>query len=172
MRGVAVPIGGFLLASAALAAPGTRPAQDSDRSALHWTLGAWEGVRRDGADGTEAPMTCRVEAILGGAGFAEHLEVRHDKGVYRGYAVAALDRDAGRWVRQYVNDVKGRFVRQEGSPDGDRITWRSVSPERKQESRMVSERIGAEGWRRTQSYSDDGGKTWKVRFVDELRRTR
>jgi hypothetical protein len=149
----------------------TAPAPPTER-AFDWTLGTWEGVRRDGADGSQAPMTMRVEAILGGAGQIRELEVRHSGGVYRGLSVVAFEREAGRWVEQYVNDVHGRFVRLEGEPeDGSaRSVWRSVAPERRRESRLVSERLGPDRWRRTQSVSEDGGATWRVLWTDELER--
>lgn len=161
-----------------LAAGGAeQPAAETAREAapeyaFDWTLGTWEGVRRDGADGSEAPMTMRVEAILGGAGQIRELEVRHSGGVYRGFSVQVFERAAGRWVEQYVNDVHGRFVRLEGELEdgGARSVWRSVAPERRRESRLVSERLGPDRWRRTQSVSEDGGATWRVFWIDELER--
>lgn len=141
--------------------------------AFDWTVGAWEGVRRAGDDGSEAPMTMRVEAVLGGAGQVRQLEVRHSKGVYRGFSVQVFEREASRWVEQYANDVHGRFVRIEGELDdaaGARSTWRVVAPERTRESRLVSERLGEDRWRRTMSVSDDGGATWRVLWTDELER--
>ena len=138
---------------------------------LDWTVGEWVGVRRDGADGSEAPMKMRVESILGGAGQARHLEVRHDGGVYRGFSVQVFDTELGRWVRQYVNATRSTFVRLEGEVDGERTIWRSVAPERKRESRLVSERPTPETWRNTMNVSDDHEKTWRVLWIDELRRS-
>jgi len=147
------------------------PAAEPER-AFDWTVGEWTGVRRDGADGSEAPMTMRVEAILGGAGQVRELEVRHSGGVYRGFSVQAFEREAGRWVAQYVNDVHGRFVRIEGELEDGRArsVWRVVAPERRRESRRVDERLGPDRWRRTMSVSDDGGATWRMLWVDELER--
>ena len=137
--------------------------------AFDWTVGTWHGVRRDGADGSEASMTMRVEPILGGAGQLRQLEVRGD-GVYRGLAVQIMDPESGRWTRQYANDVRGRFTLLEGEIRGERSIWRTVSPERKRESRLVSERPAPDRWRRTMSVSEDGGETWRVLWIDELRR--
>ena len=148
------------------------PAQTEAARALDWTLGEWRGVRRDGADGSEGRMSVRVEPILGGAGQIEQLEVEHEGGVYRGFAVQMLDPELGRWVRQYVNSTRGRFVRIEGEvePDGARSVWRSVAPERTRESRLVSERVEPKLWRRTMHVSEDQGQTWRVLWTDELER--
>jgi hypothetical protein len=158
----------------AAAGDGDAPAAPPPERALDWTVGQWTGVRRDGADGSEAPMTMRVAAILGGGGLIRELEVRHGSGVYRGLSVVAFEREAARWVEQYVNDVHGRFVRLEGElgDGGARSVWRVVAPERRRESRLVSERLGADRWRRTQSVSEDGGTTWRVLWIDELERDR
>jgi len=139
---------------------------------LDWTLGEWQGVRRDGADGSEGRMTVRVEPILGGAGLIEQLEVTHDDGVYRGFAVQVFDPELGRWVRQYVNATRGHFVRIEGEVEdgGARSTWRSVAPERPRESRLVSEWVEPDLWRRTMHVSEDQGQTWRVLWTDELER--
>lgn len=167
------------LAAAALwmvvvAPPGPLPANETGegqrRDDLHWTVGAWQGFREDGADGTRAPMTLRVEEILAGAGLVEHLEVTHEGGVYRGFSVTVYDPEAGTWVRQYVNSTRGRFVRLEGEVDGERSTWRSTTPSRTRESRLVSERLDDGRWQRTQQVSEDGGETWRILWRDELER--
>lgn len=138
--------------------------------ALDWTLGEWTGVRRDGAD-TEAPMTMTVEPILGGAGQIQRIEVTHGGGVYRGLAVQLFDRQDGVWRQQYANDVSGRFASLEATIDGDRTVWRGTTSGRSRESRLLSERSGPDRWRRTMSVSEDGGSTWRVLWVDDLRRS-
>jgi len=150
----------------------SEPQPPPAESSFDWTLGEWAGVRRDGADGSEAPMTMRVEPILGGIGQTRELEVRHGGGVYRGFSVQVFERDAGGWVEQYANDVHGRFARIEGEVEdgGARSVWRVVAPERRRESRRVDERLGPDRWRRTMSVSDDGGATWRVLWADELER--
>jgi len=158
---------GMALALVALAAP-TAPAAADPGRAFDWTVGTWHGVRRSGSDGSEDPMTMRVEPILGGAGQARHLEVRQGDGIYRGFAVQAYDPDLGRWVRQYINDVRGRFVRLEGGLEGERSLWTVVSSSTGRMSRLVSERPGPGRWRRTMSISEDGGESWRVLWIDEL----
>lgn len=167
---------GILVLSLA-ADSGEQPAAEESQAlpperAFDWTVGEWTGVRRDGADGSSAPMTMRVEAILGGAGQVRELEVRHSGGVYRGFSVQVFERETRRWVEQYVNDVHGRFVRIEGELEdgGDRSVWRTVAPERRRESRLVSERLAPDRWRRTMSVSEDGGASWRVLWIDELER--
>jgi hypothetical protein len=142
--------------------------------AFAWTVGAWEGVRIDGADGSRAPMAAHVVPILGGAGLIEELTVQHERGAYRGFTVQAFDVQAGRWVRQYVNGVQGRFVRLEREVEagaaGARSTWRVASPERTRESRLVSEQRDDGTWVRTMHASEDAGQTWRELWRDELRR--
>ena len=154
------------------------PPAPPPEKAFDWTQGPWEGVRRDGADGSEAPMRLWVNPILDGAGQTRELRVIDGGDTYRGFSVLMLERDTGRWVEQYVNDVHGRFVRLEGEievtgPAGaERSVWRPVDPGRERESKLLSERLGTDGWRRTMSVSDDGGATWRVLWTDELKRRR
>ncbi|MEM7051642.1 MAG: hypothetical protein AAF604_18380 [Acidobacteriota bacterium] len=154
----------LLLAASPLAA-------EVETAPFDWTLGTWEGVRRDAADGSEEAMTLRVEPILGGAGQQRHLEVRLDDRVYRGYSVQLFDHRLGKWVRQYANQVRGRFTRLEGEIEADgRSVWRGAARERTRESRLTSERLGTDRWRRTMAVSDDDGKSWRGLWTDELRR--
>lgn len=151
----------------------TGAARSPNAGPLAWTVGDWRGVRVDGADGTEAPITVSVRSILGGAGLEEDLEVRAPSGGYRGFSVQVMEKDRpGRWVRMYVNATRRDFVRIEGEVDSDgaRGVWRSTTPGRTSESQMVSVRAGARGWTRTMLVSDDGGKTWRVLWEDRLHR--
>ena len=170
------PIRAVLAGSALLllgACQGTESAASVDARpdrALDWSLGTWRGVRRDGRDGSTASMIMRVEPVLDGGGQVRHIEIRHDHGVYRGFAVQVYDPDRARWVRRYVNAVRWRFAELEGDVSSDRGIWRSTSPGRTRDSRLVSERPGPDRWRRTMHVSADGGKTWQVLWIDELRR--
>ena len=138
--------------------------------ALDWQVGEWEGTRRDAGDGSESRMVMRVETILGGAGQTREMEIVHDGGVYRGFCVQVFDPEREVWVRRYVNDVRRSYASLEGVSEDDRSLWRSTSPGRARESRLVSERPGPGQWRRTMSVSEDGGATWRVLWIDELRR--
>ena len=144
---------------------------DDVAGALDWTIGRWHGVRRDGADGTEAPMTLRAEPILDGAGVVFHLEVRHGEPPYRGFSVQVPAADGERWLRRYTSAGRGAFAALEGRVDGARSVWTSTSTEGPRRSRLVSERLGDDRWRRTMSISEDGGDTWRVLWVDELERS-
>ena len=137
---------------------------------LDWMRGRWRGVRRDAEVGSKEPMTVEVEAILGGAGLVERIEVRQDDGAYRGHATQVFDSSTGHWIRMYVNEPRRHFVELEGEVEGDRIVWRSPSADGTLENRVVSERLGRERWRRSASRSEDGGATWRELFVDELER--
>ncbi len=163
-----VAAGSLLLAGAIANLPGTIAAETA--SDLDWTLGLWEGGRRDGADGSEARMTMRVEAILGGAGQIRHIEIPHGGDVYRGFAVQVFNEAKGRWVRHYTSENRGRFSSLEGEAEGDSSIWRMTTPDRTRESQLTSERLGDDRWRRTMSISKDGGRTWTVLWIDELHR--
>ena len=150
-------------------------AQEPDeRHGLEWQVGDWEGTRRDAADGSEGRMTMRVETILDGAGQTREMEIVHDGGVYRGFAVQVFDPEEKLWRREYVNDVRRTFASLEGQVEGDegRSTWRSVTPGRSRESRVVSERPEPDRWVRTMSISEDGGQSWRELWIDSLKRKR
>jgi hypothetical protein len=70
----------------------------------------------------------------------------------------------------YANSTRETFARLEGQVETDRVTWQSVTPGRTRESRIVTERLNTNQWRRTQRVSGDGGRTWRVLFTDELER--
>lgn len=117
-------------------------------------------------------MTMRVEPLLGGTGQVRALEVRSASGAaYRGTAVQQLNHDSGRWYWQYTNSAGRPAARYEGEVRGARSVWRSISPGRSRESRLVSERLPDGRWLRTMSVSTDGGATWRELWIDELRRT-
>ena len=142
------------------------PAADADP--LAWTIGSWHGIRRSGADGSEAPMTVRVEALAEGDGQVECLRVDGKTDPYVGFAIRRRDR-SGDWSMVYVNSTQRAFARLEGEVGSARSVWRSVTPGRTRESRLISEHPTMDAWRKTQEISDDGA-TWRVLFTDELER--
>lgn len=133
-----------------------------------WTHGTWKGTRVDEGDGSTASMVLQVSPILAGAGTLEELEVTHSGGVYRGLHVRLYEPESERWVSHYANAVHGRMVPLEGRQDGERWIWRSTSPTRRRESRLLDERPGEGRWRRTQEVSEDDGESWRILFTDEL----
>ena len=70
----------------------------------------------------------------------------------------------------YANSTRPNIGRLEGKLEGNRSTWESIAPDKSHGSRFLSEQLDANHWRRTQFVSEDGGKTWKVLFTDELGR--
>jgi hypothetical protein len=148
----------------------TRFAPSPAQGPQDWSLGEWVGVRKDGTAKTASEITVRVEPILAGAGQAEHLEVRHPEGVYRGFTVRIPAKGAGRWVMLYMNSNHGGFAQLDGEAQGQRSTWHSTSSGKPRHSRLLSEPTTNGGWRRTMSVSEDKGKTWQVLWTDELRR--
>ena len=155
-------------ALAGLAACSTTEPASREATPFDWTLGTWQGVRRDGGDGSAVEMTMRVEPILGGHGQLRHLEVRVADGVYRGFAVQTLDRQRGIWVRYYVNDSRGSFARLETDDPGEKSVWRSATPGRRRASRLLSERVPPHGWRRTMRVADVEAGPWRILWTDEL----
>lgn len=168
----------LLLAAAAAQAATEPPSAPPPDKAFAWTQGTWEGVRRDGTDGSEAPMRLWINLILDGAGQTRELRVIAGGNTYRGFSVVMFERETGRWFEVYTDDVHGRLVRLEadiettGPAGAERSVWRPVDPGRERDSRLVSERLGTDVWRRTMSVSDDGGTTWRVLWTDELKRRR
>ena len=115
-------------------------------------------------------MTLRVEPLPFGEGQVECLRVEGERGPYTGFATRTRDVATGRWVMVYTNAPRRTFARLEGEIAGARSTWTSTTVEPGRGSRLVSERLGPDAWRRTQLVSQDGGATWQELFTDELAR--
>lgn len=139
---------------------------------LDWMQGDWHGVRRDGADGSEAPITVHVVSLGGGPEHVERLQVQADGAPYVGFAVRSPSDPAGRWLMLYANSTRDSFSRLEGVVERDRVIWQSVTPGRTRESQVVMERLDTNRWRRTNRVSEDGGRTWRVLFTDDLERNK
>ena len=155
------------LAAALLGATGcaSLPAPDP----FAWTVGHWHGTRHSGDGGRDARMTVLVERLGDGAGQVECLRVEAPTSPYVGFTITRRE-ESGAWKMIYVNSTEHAFARLEGASSGAKTVWSSVTPGRLRESRLVSERIGDDLWRKTQQYSEDGGATWQVLFTDELER--
>ena len=167
----------FLIASLVVGVLGCWTPELGERT-FDWTVGTWEGVRRDAADGTEAKMTMRVEPLIGGGGQLHTLEIVGGDGLsYRGTAVQCVDPNSGRWVWQYTSSPLRPFARYLGPEaradeiPAHRSEWYSISPQRTRDSRLLSELLPDGRWRRTMSISTDGVETWRNLWIDELRRT-
>lgn len=155
-----------VLAALALA---TAPAL-AQPDAFDWTVGAWAGVRRDGATGAEEPVRLTVEEVLGGTGFLRRLEVDTAQGVYRGLTVQVYDAERDLWTWVYTSAGRGWFAEYAAqSIAGNRSVWAPAEP-RVRDSRVTLELLPDGLWRHTMEVSDDGGATWRLLWVDELRR--
>jgi hypothetical protein len=138
-----------------------------------WLLGHWTGIRVDEASGSREALTMDVRSILGGTGQLEELEVVHDQGTYRGLHLRLHEAERDLWVSYYANDARGRCVPLELQLVlGKQSVWHSAAGDRTRESKLTYELLEAERCRRTQEVSEDGGRTWHLIFVDELRRIR
>jgi hypothetical protein len=141
--------------------------------ALARATGTWSGVRRAAADGSVAPVQLRVESYPGFDGQFRWIEVSADGAPYRGAATQHFDAGAQRWTRLYANRAGRRFARYQAIEIGDRHSvWQSIPRRRGPLSRLRSEHRMDGLWRRAMSVSEDGGRTWRELWVDELRRTR
>ena len=134
---------------------------------LNWAIGTWHGTRRADDDGQDVPMTVRVEHLADGQ--VERLQVELTPRPYVGFTVRSRDA-AGQWTMIYANSTRPTIGRLQGKLESNRSTWESITADQSHGSRFVSERLDANRWRRTQFVSEDGGKTWKVLFTDELER--
>ena len=68
----------------------------------------------------------------------------------------------------YGNSSRATISRLAGQFKDGRIDWMSLTAPG--ESKLVAQRTGPDGWRRTQYVSADRGSSWNVLFVDELTR--
>jgi hypothetical protein len=139
---------------------------------LDWSLGKWVGTRRDATTDQTVKLQLRVEAILGGIGQIEHLEAEHRQGAYLGFTVRMPTEKPGKWSMTYWNSKRTDSAQLNGEVEATCSTWCSAAQNKLRQSRLFSEQMGADGWRRTMSVSDDQGKSWRVLWVDELRRSR
>lgn len=142
-----------------------RSATPSDE--LGWAIGTWRGTRRAADDGLDVPMTVRVENLADGQ--VERLQVELTPRPYVGFTIRSRNQ-TGQWTMIYANSTRPNIGRLEGKLEGNRSTWESIAPDKSHGSRFLSEHVDANRWRRTQFVSEDGGKTWKVLFTDELGR--
>jgi membrane-bound inhibitor of C-type lysozyme len=135
-----------------------------------WTVGRWEGVRRDAATGMEEPLRVVVEPILGGTGLLRRIEVDGAQGIYRGLTVQVYDPASDRWRWSYTSEGRGWFAEYAAeSIDGKRSVWAPAEP-RVRDSRVTVELLPDGLWRHTMEVSEDEGASWRVLWVDELRR--
>ncbi len=107
-------------------------------------------------------MVVHVEKMAGGQ--IERLQVELTPRPYVGFTIRNHDEN-GRWIMIYANSTRPTIGRLLGTLENNRSTWESTHG-----SRFISEQIDTNHWRRKQFVSEDGGKTWKVMFVDELAR--
>lgn len=135
---------------------------------LNWAIGTWHGVRRTAEDEKDVPMTVRVEQIPDGQ--VERLQVELAPRPYVGFTLRSRDPASGRWTMIYANSTRKNIGRLDGTLEAKRSTWESVTADKSQGSRFVSQQLDATHWRRTQFVSEDAGKTWKTLFTDELER--
>src|SRR5262249_4846433 len=140
--------------------------------AIEWMLGSWRGTRRGADDGRAVPMTVRVEPLAHGRGQIEFLRVEGQDGAapYVGCTVRSFDPASGQWVMTYVNSTSRPFAHLHGEVGEGRSTWTSFTADRSHGSRLVCTRIDATHWQKQQFTSDDGGRSWKLLFSDELER--
>lgn len=146
------------------------PAPRAD--ALDWTVGVWRGTRTDAAERDAAKMRVLVERLPAGAGQILRLEVETEGDPYVGFAVTVPDPEGAGWVMLYANDAREKIARLAAKRVEDKTVWNSLTAAPPRASRLISERLGDDRWRRTQQVSDDDGATWRVLFVDELERSK
>jgi len=135
---------------------------------FNWAIGTWHGTRVAADDGKEVPMTVRVENVSSAQ--IERLQVELMGRPYLGFTVRSRDPASGRWTMIYTNSTRQTIGRLAGTLEPKRSTWESMNADTSHGSRFVSEQLDPNHWRRTQFVSEDGGKTWKTLFTDNLER--
>ena len=113
-------------------------------------------------------MTVRVETVAGGQ--VERLQVDLTPRPYVGFTLRSRDSASGRWTMIYANSTRQTIGRLDGKLREKRSIWESAGPDASHGSRLVSEQLDQNHWRRIQLVSEDAGKTWKTLFTDELER--
>jgi hypothetical protein len=160
--------GAALARTGASAAPAAVPSPPTDP--LAWTVGRWEGERIESASSARAPLRTEVEAVLGGAGEEERIEVGEPGKLYRGLYLQVFDPSLKKSVLIYVNATRREFARLEGMAQDGQGEWVSTTARAPRGSRLTYERLDPNRWRRTQWVSEDSGSHWTVLFVDEMHR--
>src|SRR5262249_23969817 len=123
-------------------------------SLLDWSLGKWVGTRRDAATDQAVKLQLRVEPVLGGLGQIVHLEAEHKEGPYLGFTVRMPTDKPGKWSMTDWNAKRTNPAQLNGEVEATRGVWHSASAEQARHSRLLSERVGEDGWRRTMSISE------------------
>jgi hypothetical protein len=139
--------------------------------------GRWDLVCRVPTDGgwDEAPGTLTASRTLDGTLSVEHFEGIYHGGALKGLGLRAYNRETGEWEHTWADNLapahfhvwKGAFadgkidLYSEWDEDGRRIrsrlTW----------SEITADSAHWESWR-----SSDGGKSWRIHWVIDLRRAR
>ena len=134
---------------------------------LSWAVGDWHGTRTAADDGKANSMVVRVESLA--TGQVERLQVEGTSRPYVGFTLRSRDPASGKWMMIYANSTRPSIGRLDGKLEDKQSTWESMK-EGVHGSRFVSEQIDAMHWKRTQFVSEDGGKSWKTLFTDDLER--
>jgi len=166
----------LLLVLLAIGTPalGQQASQNADRcqspeaKAFDFMLGKWDGAERQMKDGKEAIVSTseiQVYKVLNGCALQETWEVKEGgKKLFSAIVLRSYDAGSKKWLLSYVDDAlnhqfyegrdessQWRFFRArlvEGKPVLIRITWKSVSMDR---------------FDQTIERSGDNGSTWVLR---------
>jgi len=133
----------------------------------------WPGVWRSVVDGRVEPdgTTFRVRRDVHKSAFVEEWTMKIGETRMRATALRAWDKTAGRWMFTWVSD-NGLYQVWEGRKVGD--DWYIYREFDIAGDRYLSRQAwipkGPNKLTRISERSDDGGKTWKLRFKQEFQR--
>jgi hypothetical protein len=171
----------FVLVSPAAAQAPSVPALRDGSHDMDFNFGTWRSeVTRipdplgDPSNVVHMAGRVTVKPIWGGKGWLEEVEADGPKGHWQGANLFFYDPTAHQWIQTYVDSSEGRFDEPAGvgewrdgnveyySPDTvkgravlDRAVWSDIKPD---------------SHTYTESFSDDGGRTWHQAFTAHLTR--
>jgi hypothetical protein len=163
-------------------AEGTRNLRDGSRD-MDFNLGTWhtEIVRTpdpfsDPSSVVRLAGTVNVKPVWNGKGQLEEIEADGPKGHWEGANLFFYDPPAHQWYQYYIASSEGRFNEPAGVGEYRDGNVEYYSPNelhgRAILDRAIWSDIKPDSHTYTESFSDDGGRTWHPAFVARLTRLR
>ena len=183
------PVLGVALACLAAMPPAAAPAQPSQTAQagrhdgqhdFDFNIGVWRThIRRmkdpfaDHPAAVELSGTVSVRKVWGGRAQLEEIEADGPEGHWQGLTLFVYNPDAHQWSQAFANSrtgVLGTPLIGEFSDGRGELLAQDTFQGRTILVRGVWSDIGPDAHRYTESYSDDGGRTWRPMFLAELTR--
>ena len=170
-----------IAAASALVAPASAAAQRDGSHDMDFNFGTWHtDIARtpdpfgDPANVVHMSGTVTVKPIWNGKGELEEIEADGPKGHWEGANLFLYDPTAHQWIQTYVDSSEGRFDEPSGIGEyrdgtveyysSDVVRGRTIL------DRAIWSDIQPDSHTYTESFSDDGGRSWHPAFVAHLTR--